>query len=236
MTKINEITPVITMDGPGGSGKGTLSQMLAQKLKWHLLDSGALYRVLALAVNSHHVDPEDEVSLELLAVHLDVQFQATGAGMPCKVILEGEDVSEQIRSEKIGNLASQVSHFRRVRRALLQRQRHFRRAPGLVADGRDMGTVVFPEALLKFYLTASCEERAKRRHLQLKEKGISANISALTQKLEERDARDENREASPLRPADNALIVDTSALSISQVFDEIWTHVEACKMGFTSAS
>ena len=211
--------PVITIDGPSGVGKGTVAQILAEKLQWHMLDSGALYRVLALAASQHAVEFDNEPALEVLARHLDVQFESTDGGLPCKVILEGNNVTDQIRSEECGLWASKVSVYPTVRTALLERQRSFLRAPGLVTDGRDMGTVIFPQAQLKFFLTASSEERAKRRYKQLKEKGVSVNLGTILDEIQLRDERDKNRTVSPLVPAEDAVVIDTTELSVEQVMN-----------------
>lgn len=181
------IAPVITIDGPSGAGKGTLCKAMAEALQWHLLDSGAIYRVLALAALHHHVDVASEDALVPLASHLDVRFVSTNGNL--EVILEGEDVSGEIRTQEVANAASQVAAFPRVREALLRRQRAFRELPGLIADGRDMGTVVFPDAPVKIFLDASSEERAHRRMLQLQEKGFSVNFERLLAEIKERDDR-----------------------------------------------
>lgn len=217
--------PVITIDGASGTGKGTVSQVLAKRLGWKLLDSGALYRVLALAAQKHRVALDNEKALEVLAEHLDVQFIAKESHLP-HIILEGEDVTEVIRTEKIGNAASIVAALPAVRAALLSRQRVFREAPGLVADGRDMGTVVFPDAQLKIFLTASPEERALRRHNQLKERGISVTLGDLINELRERDKRDKERTVAPLKPADDAVIIDTDHLTVEQVVEKILSELE----------
>ncbi|NUU65258.1 (d)CMP kinase [Enterobacteriaceae bacterium BIT-l23] len=210
--------PVITVDGPGGAGKGTLCKALAAALGWHLLDSGAIYRVLALAALHHQVNLESEEALAPLAAHLDVRFVAEEEEL--QVILEGEDVSGEIRTQEVANAASQVAAFPRVREALLRRQRAFREAPGLIADGRDMGTVVFPDAPVKIFLDASSEERARRRMLQLQEKGFSVNFERLLAEIQERDSRDRNRSVAPLVPAEDALVLDSTRLSIEQVIEK----------------
>lgn len=218
--------PVVTVDGPSGSGKGTICKRLAAKLGWHLLDSGALYRLVALAASRHHLEHSDEDALSVLAAHLDVQFNADNAGEGVQVILEGEDVTRAIRMEEVGRLASQVAAFPRVRDALTSRQRLFANAPGLIADGRDMGTVIFPYAPLKIYLTASAEERAKRRLLQLQNQGVGASFGKILQDIQARDAQDMQRPVAPLKPADDAIIIDSSQLSIEQVLDEIDVHLQ----------
>lgn len=219
------LAPIIAIDGPTASGKGTVSQIVATHLNWHLLDSGALYRVVALAAVQHNVALDNAQGLEVLAANLDVQFKAVGSGMPPRVILEGEDVSEAIRAESHATLASKVSAIPAVRAALMERQRAFREAPGLVADGRDMGTVVFPDAALKFYMTASPEVRAERRYRQLSEKGANVKLVALVEEIRARDLRDQERAASPLKPALDAIVIDTSKLDINQVVDRVMTDV-----------
>lgn len=218
-----ELVPVVTVDGPSGVGKGTLCQLLADRLGWHFLDSGAIYRVLALAALHHQCTLEDEEALVPLAAHLDVQFEPVAEGV--KVILEGEDVTKAIRTQEVAGAASQVAAFPRVREALLRRQRAFQNAPGLVADGRDMGTVVFKTAPVKLFLTASAEVRAERRYQQLLASGQDAKIERLLTEIRERDERDANRAVAPLKPAEDALVIDTSHLSIEQVLDAAWQAV-----------
>ena len=219
------LAAVITIDGPSGSGKGTIAGLLAKQLGWNLLDSGALYRLLAFAARNHGVDLTNEEALKLLAAHLDVQFIAAAAGQGQKIILEGEEVTDAIRNEYVGAGASQVASLPAVREALLQRQRAFREMPGLVADGRDMGTVVFPDAPLKIFLTASAEERAQRRYLQLKAKGDDVNLVSLLDEIQARDERDTQRAVAPLKPAADAIQLDSTALSIEQVLERILSEV-----------
>lgn len=225
--------PVITIDGPSGAGKGTISRLLAEKLGWHLLDSGAIYRVLALAALHHDFTPEDEESLVALAAHLDVKFEAEEERSLTHIILEGEDVTMTIRTEQVGNMASKVAALPRVREALLRRQRGFKELPGLVADGRDMGTVVFIDADAKIFLTASAEERARRRFEQLKEKGFDANIDQLVNEIKERDDRDTNRSVAPLKPAEDALYLDSTDTPIDDVLEQVLTFAHS-KLSKTS--
>ncbi|SFM20622.1 (d)CMP kinase [Marinobacter zhejiangensis] len=213
--------PVITIDGPSGSGKGTVTQMLARRLGWHLLDSGALYRLTALAAVRQGVSFDDHAGLVQVAASLDVRFEPTPAGEPVRVVLSGEDVTREIRTEAAGDNASKVAVVPAVREALLQRQRDFRQAPGLVADGRDMGTVIFPDAPTKIFLTASAEERAERRYRQLKEAGHDVKIDALLDEIRARDDRDMNRSAAPLKPADDAQVIDSTGLSIEEVLEKV---------------
>ncbi|MFJ3481840.1 (d)CMP kinase [Pseudomonas sp. NPDC090202] len=217
--------PVITIDGPSGSGKGTVAGLLAKRLGWCLLDSGALYRLLAFAASNHGVDLTNEESLKLLAAHLDVQFEAATDDHGQRIILEGEDVTLAIRNETVGSGASQVASLPAVREALLQRQRAFQEFPGLIADGRDMGTVVFPAAPLKIFLTASAEERARRRYLQLKAKGDDVSLSSLLDEIRVRDERDTQRAVAPLKPAQDAIQLDSTELSIEQVLERILSEV-----------
>ena len=217
--------PVITIDGPSGSGKGTIAGLLAKQLGWNLLDSGALYRLLAFAAGNHGVDLTNEEAMKLLAAHLDVQFIAAGDGHGQCIILEGEEVTDLIRNEQVGAGASQVASLSAVREALLQRQQAFQEIPGLVADGRDMGTVVFPDAPLKIFLTASAEERARRRYLQLKAKGDDVNLASLLDEIQARDERDTQRAVAPLKPAADAILLDSTELSIEQVLERILSEV-----------
>ena len=215
--------PIIAIDGPAGSGKGTISQCIANKLGWNILDSGALYRLVAFAAlkrNISFTDKTNELQLIQVAKELDVLFKPMTNNM-IKIILEGEDVSLAIRTEDCGNAASQVAAKEPVRAALLQRQREFLQSPGLVADGRDMGTIVFPMAKVKIFLTASAEVRGLRRLNQLKENGINANLHGLIRDIEERDTRDSQREVAPLIPANDAIIIDTGTLSIDEVVSEV---------------
>lgn len=213
--------PIITVDGPSGAGKGTLCQMLAAKLNWALLDSGALYRVTALAAKQHAVAMDNEAGLEAIAAHLDVQFQVSADQAGVQVILEGENVTSNLRTEETGAIASQVAAVNAVRAALLERQRAFQQEPGLIADGRDMGTVVFPRAELKVYLTASAEERGQRRYKQLLESGNNANLDQIIEDIRARDDRDMNRAVAPLKPAEDAIVIDSTSMSIEAVFDQV---------------
>lgn len=213
--------PVLTIDGPSGSGKGTIAQLVAKKLGWHYLDSGAIYRVLAHAAIKHDIALDDEAKLAEIASTLDLVFVINDEQFV--VTLEGQDVSQLIRSEKAGNAASKVAALPLVRAALLERQRQFQQAPGLVTDGRDMGTVVFPNAEFKAFLTASAEVRAERRYKQLKQKGIESNLSDLISEISERDKRDRERTVAPLIAAEGALVLDSSEMGIETVFEHIMT-------------
>jgi len=212
--------PVVTIDGPSGSGKGTISLTIAQKLGWHFLDSGALYRLLALSLLNKNLSFDDESVMADMARGLDIHFSAETGG-EVEIYLENKQVTNEIRTEKCGNAASKVAAVPAVREALLERQRGFRQPPGLVADGRDMGTVVFPDAPLKIFLTASAEERAKRRYNQLKQKGIDANLAALQDEIAERDKRDAGRAVSPLKAAEDAVIIDSTHMSVDEVVTQI---------------
>jgi len=211
-----EKAPVIAIDGPSGSGKGTIARRVAEALGYHLLDSGALYRLTALSAARHGVALDDADGLAQVARTLDVRFDSDEAGGE-RIWLEGDDVSVEIRTEKAGAGASTVAAIPAVRQALLERQRAFQRPPGLVADGRDMGTQVFPSATVKIFLTASAEERARRRHKQLKDKGLDVSLAALSRDIEDRDRRDTERSVAPLRPAEDARILDSSGQSIEAV-------------------
>lgn len=216
--------PVIAIDGPTGSGKGTVSRGLARRLNWHLLDSGALYRLVALAARREAVSLEDVPGLVGVAETMDVAFSA--AGDEEQIMLEGQDVTLSLRTEEAGMDASTVGAIPEVRSALLARQRGFARAPGLVADGRDMGSVVFPESELKVFLTAAPEERAARRYKQLSEKGIDVSLAALSREIVERDRRDANRPIAPLRPADDARVLDSTGLTAEQVIETVLRWVD----------
>jgi len=222
---VEKKVPVITLDGPSGTGKGTLSQMLADHLGWHFLDSGAIYRVLAYAVRQKNIDFSDENKLVELAQMLDLRF-AMDAEKNSQVFLEQQEIAAHIRSEQCGQDASKIAAIPAVRKALLIRQRAFALAPGLVTDGRDMGTVVFPDADLKIYLDASAEERAARRYLQLKEKENDVSLAQVVEELAQRDARDIARACSPLKPAEDAVLVDTTGLTIVQVFTNVLQLVD----------
>lgn len=217
--------PVIAVDGPTASGKGTVAQRLAARLGYHYLDSGALYRLVAWRALRDAVDPSDEPALAALAASLRPHFGGDA------VSVDGEIVTDAIRAEEVSRAASQVAVHPRVRKALLDLQQRSRVAPGLVADGRDMGTVVFPDAVLKVYLTASVPARAERRHKQLIEKGFSSNISDLSRLLAERDARDAQRSAAPLKPAADAYLLDSSSLTIDEVVAQIVSWYEAVAGG-----
>jgi len=216
--------PVVTIDGPGGSGKGTIARLLAARLGWHLLDSGAIYRLAAMASMERGIDhlehTGDLSKLIDVCSNLDIDFLQRADGSE-QIMLDGADVTLLLRDESTGEAASKIAVVPEVRAALLSRQRQFLRPPGLVADGRDMGTVVFPNAKYKIFLTASLPERAKRRHKQLKGQGISISIDALFRDMAARDDRDANREIAPLKPAEDARVVDCSTLSIDQVLDEV---------------
>ncbi len=214
------IVPVIAIDGPSGSGKGTVSRLLARRLGWHLLDSGALYRLVALAGLARGLEPQDEAGHAAVAASLDARFDVDGSGEE-RVLLDGRDVTGELRSEATGSAASRVAAMPAVRAALIGRQRGFATAPGLVADGRDMGSIVFPDAPLKIFLTASPEERARRRHKQLIEKGLTVNLADLSREIRERDHRDANRSVAPLRASDDAVVIDSTNVGVGDVVEQI---------------
>ncbi len=216
--------PVITIDGPSGTGKGTIAQLLADTLGWHLLDSGALYRIVAVGAADKSLKTNNINEICDFAAAMKVVFSTHFEG---SILLNGEEISSQVRLEETAELASQVAAIPELREVLLQRQRDFRLEPGLVADGRDMGTVVFPDAGAKFFLTASAEERAQRRYKQLINKGVSVNLRALLQDINSRDERDANRKVSPLRPADDAVVIDTTTLTIEEVLEAVLIEVRA---------
>ncbi|HAU1676789.1 TPA: (d)CMP kinase [Legionella pneumophila] len=218
MMVFNNEVPVITLDGPSGTGKGTICHLVAKRLHWNMLDSGAIYRVLAYAARKNSIEPDDIKKLTALARSLNLRFESS-ADNETKVILDDENVSQQIRSEQCGQDASQIAVIPEVRAALLERQRNFAQFPGLVTDGRDMGTVVFPNAVLKVYLYASAEERANRRYLQLQDNGINVSLAQVVEELAKRDARDTARTHAPLKPAEDAVLIDTTGLTIVQVFN-----------------
>ena len=221
------VIPVVTIDGPGGSGKGTISQLLAQQLKWHFLDSGAIYRILALVALEKNIDSGDETTLVTLAANLNIQFKSIDE--KCRIFLSTRDITNEIRAEKCGEMASKIAVLSAVRVALLNLQRNFRQLPGLVADGRDMGTVVFPDAMVKIFLTATSEERAKRRYIQLKSANRTADLQKILIEIQNRDARDENRLVAPLKPAKDAIVVDTTNLTIVQVVAKIMDVINSIR-------
>jgi cytidylate kinase len=220
--------PIVAIDGPSGSGKGTISRLVAGQLGWHLLDSGALYRIVAFAGRLANLDPGDEAAHARLAAAMNVRFGMTAAGE--EQVLLGDDnrnITGDIRTEEAGQGASRVATWTLVRSALLARQRAFAQPPGLVADGRDMGTVVFPAANLKIYLTASAEERARRRYNQLKDKGSGASLAALSLEIAERDRRDSTRAVAPLKAAADAVLLDSTHLTIAEVVERVMAEVRA---------
>ena len=208
--------PVVTIDGPVGSGKGTIARQVAEALGYHLLDSGALYRLTALSAAKQSVDLGDVDAVARVASELNVRFDSNEDGSE-RIWLDDEEITLEVRRETTGEMASVVAVIPAVRKALLERQRAFQQAPGLVADGRDMGSLVFPSASVKIFLTASAEERAMRRHKQLKDKGIGVSLAALSRDIEDRDRRDSERSVAPLRPAEDARILDSSGQSIEAV-------------------
>ena len=224
---MNSPVPIVTIDGPSSSGKGTISRIVAARVGWHLLDSGALYRLVALGAALRNFDPDDVEQHVSVARTMKVQFGSVGDGQE-QVLLEGQDVTRKIRTEEAGAGASRVAVWPAVRAALTDRQRAFAQPPGLVADGRDMGTVIFPDAQLKVFLTASAEERAQRRHKQLIEKGSAASLAALSREIAERDQRDSTRQVAPLRPAPDAHLLDSTGLSIEAVVERVLSLGREC--------
>jgi len=218
---VTQPVPVIAIDGPSASGKGTVAQRVARVLGFHFLDSGAMYRLLGLAAAKRGIALDAESQLAHLAVQIEIRFEGE------TIWLDGAKVGDELRSEEAGAAASKVAALPQVRAALLERQRAFRRAPGLVADGRDMGSVVFPDAALKIFLTASAGARAERRYKQLKEKGMDANITALLQDIQARDERDTQRSTAPLQQAPGAILLDTTALNIEQAVQEVLARYPA---------
>jgi len=219
--------PVLTLDGPSGVGKGTVASIIAQKLDWHLLDSGAIYRAFAIVASNNDIKIDDIDGLLKLANNFDISFKLNSNHEPLNVYLNNVEVSSELRTEKTAALASQFAKIESLRKTLLVKQRQFKKLPGLVADGRDMGTVVFPDASFKVFLTAEVEERAKRRLKQLQETGITGNISHTLEEVQKRDERDVNRQHSPLKPAKDALVIDTTNLSINEVITKVMALIKA---------
>ena len=219
--------PVLTLDGPSGVGKGTVASIIAQKLDWHLLDSGAIYRAFAIVASNNDIKIDDIDGLLKLANNFDISFKLNSNHEPLNVYLNNAEVSSELRTEKTAALASQFAKIKSLRKTLLVKQRQFKKLPGLVADGRDMGTVVFPDAPFKVFLTAEVEERAKRRLKQLQETGITGNISHTLAEVQKRDERDVNRQHSPLKPAKDALVIDTTNLTINEVITKVMALIKA---------
>ncbi|WP_028916985.1 (d)CMP kinase [Pseudoxanthomonas sp. J35] len=217
--------PVLTIDGPSGAGKGTVSRLVASRLGWNYLDSGALYRAVGVAASWADLDLSDPAALVRCTFDTDIAFRDEGSSL--RVYVNGVDATDELRLETTGTLASAIAAIPEVRAALKERQRAFRREPGLVADGRDMGTVIFPDATTKVFLTASAEERARRRHNQLKEKGVSVTLDGLLREILARDARDAQRTVAPLKPAEDAVLIDTTGLAIEEVVDRVLALVPA---------
>jgi len=219
--------PVLTLDGPSAVGKGTVASIIAQKLDWHLLDSGAIYRAFAIVASNNDINIDDIDGLLKLANNFDISFKLNSNHKPLNVYLNNVEVSSELRTEKTAALASQFAKIESLRKTLLVKQRQFKKLPGLVADGRDMGTVVFPDASFKVFLTAEVEERAKRRLKQLQETGIAGNISHTLAEVQKRDERDVNRQHSPLKPAKDALVIDTTNLTINEVITKVMALIKA---------
>ncbi|GAA0706920.1 (d)CMP kinase [Dokdonella soli] len=225
MTKSDKPVPVLAIDGPSGSGKGTISRAVADALGWHLLDSGALYRAVGYAASMAGIDLSDSAAVTRCAETTKITFRDLKDGGETRVIVNGHDATDEIRTETCGAAASAIAAIPAVRTALFDKQRSFRKAPGLVADGRDMGTVVFTDATYKIFLTASADERARRRYKQLKEKGLAVTLSSLLREIEARDERDATRKVAPLRPAAGALIIDTTGIPVAEVIARVLTVV-----------
>jgi CMP/dCMP kinase len=219
ITMNNLLIPIITLDGPSGSGKGTVGKLLAKRLGWHFLDSGSIYRILAFAALEKNINSTDKFSLKILAANLNIEFKEINKIW--QIFLSDKDITMAIRSEKCGEMASQIAVLSEVRMALLDIQRNFRQFPGLIADGRDMGTVVFPDAKVKIFLTATPEKRAMRRYKQLQAQNVTADLQEILIEIKKRDARDEKREIAPLKPAKDAAIIDTTDLTIDDVVEKI---------------
>lgn len=212
--------PILTIDGPSGSGKGTISRAIADRLRWHYLDSGALYRAIGVAAGWSDLDFSDHDALVRCAWDTEIRFQTDGASEP-RVIVNGTDATDELRTETAGAAASAIAVVPEVRASLMGKQRAFARAPGLVADGRDMGTVIFPDAPYKVFLTASAAERAQRRYNQLMDKGVSVNLAGLLREIMARDARDAQRAVAPLKPADSAVVMDTTGIPVDEVIERV---------------
>jgi cytidylate kinase len=221
------VVPVLTIDGPSGSGKGTVSALVAERLGWRLLDSGALYRAVGYAAGMAGLDLSDTDAMARCAQGTKIQFRSGEAGGGTRVLVNGHDATDELRTETAGAAASAIASMPSVRQALVALQLGFRRSPGLVADGRDMGTVIFPDASFKVFLTASAAERAKRRYKQLKEKGLSVTLGGLQREIEARDSRDASRAVAPLKPADDAVLVDTTGMPIDEVVAKVLAVVQS---------
>ncbi len=226
-----DTAPVLTIDGPSGAGKGTISCRVAEGLGWHLLDSGALYRAVGYAAGMAGLDLSDEAAVVRCARNTRIEFRPGADGGGSRVIVDGHDAGDELRTETCGAAASAVAGFTGVRKALLDKQHELRRPPGLVADGRDMGTVVFPDAPFKVFLTASAGERARRRYKQLKAKGLDVTLAHLLEEIQARDARDASRAVAPLKPAGDAVTIDTTRMSIDEVVEEVLALVQPAASG-----